>query len=138
MCCEIGREQIRMASDAGKESEKVTMKRTRILSGATFGLIAAVSMVLFAQEKRDGPSALFKEYCARCHGEDGAGKTPKGKQLMARDFTDSEWLSAKSDADLIKTVTTGGEEMPAFGKKLTTDQIESLVKDDVRSFVKRK
>ncbi len=114
------------------------MKRTTILTGAMFGLIAAVSVTLFAKEKRDGPSALFKEYCAKCHGEDGTGKTPKGKQLRARDFTDAEWWSVKSDADMIKAVMIGGEEMPAFGKKLTAEQIETLVKDDVRSFAKRK
>ncbi len=60
------------------------------------------------------------------------------KQLRARDFTDAEWWSAKSDADMIKAVTTGGEEMPAFGKKLTAEQIETLVKDDVRGFAKGK
>lgn len=114
------------------------MKRATILTGATFCLIAAVSVTVFAREKREGPSALFKEYCAKCHGEDGTGKTPKGKQLKARDFTDAEWWSAKSDADMIKAVTTGGEEMPAFGKKLTAEQIESLVKDDVRGFAKGK
>ena len=114
------------------------MKRTRILTGAAFGLIAALSVTLFATEKRDGPSALFNQYCAKCHGEDGTGKTPKGRQLRARDFTDAEWLSAKSDAELIKTITAGGEEMPAFSKTLTAAQIESLVRDDVRSFAKRK
>ena len=32
----------------------------------------------------------------------------------------------------------GGEDMPAFGKKLTKEQIESLVKDDVRGFGRKK
>jgi mono/diheme cytochrome c family protein len=84
------------------------------------------------------PSALFVEYCAKCHGQDGTGNTPKGKQLMARDFTDAEWQSAKKDDQLIKQVTDGGEDMPAFGKKLTKEQIESLIKDDVRGFGKKK
>ncbi len=76
--------------------------------------------------------------CARCHGEDGTGNTPKGKQLMARDFTDAEWGSAKSDADLIKSVAAGGESMPAFGKQLTREQIESLIKNDVRALHQEK
>ena len=114
------------------------MKPTRILAVITFGLIVTMAVVVLAGEKQEGPSALFKEYCAKCHGEDGTGNTPKGKQLKARDFSDSEWQSAKSDEDLIKTVTRGGEDMPAFGKKLTKEQIESLVKDDVRGFGKRK
>ena len=57
---------------------------------------------------------------------------------MARDFTDAEWQSAKSDAELVKTVTKGGEDMPAFGKKLSKEQIEALVKDDVRGSRRRR
>jgi mono/diheme cytochrome c family protein len=34
-------------------------------------------------------------------------------------------------------VTKGGEDMPAFGKKLSKEQIEGLVKKDVRGFGKR-
>ena len=84
------------------------------------------------------PSALFVEYCAKCHGQDGTGNTPRGKQLMARDFTDAEWQSSKKDDQLIKQVRDGSEDMPAFGKKLTKEQIESLVKNDVRGFAKKK
>ena len=113
------------------------MRRTGLLAAAVFGSIAAAGLALFAAEAGDHPSALFKEYCAKCHGEDGRGQTPKGKQLKARDFTDEEWQSSKSDRDLIKTITTGDEDMPAFGKKLTKEQIESLVKDDVRGFGKK-
>ncbi|HYT32539.1 MAG TPA: cytochrome c [Thermoanaerobaculia bacterium] len=112
------------------------MKRTRLLAAAVFGAIAAMGLALFAAEA-EHPSALFKEYCAKCHGEDGRGQTPKGKQLNARDFTDIQFQSDKTDADLIKIVTKGGEDMPAFGKKLTKEQIESLVKDDVRGFRKK-
>jgi len=113
------------------------MKRTRLLAAAVFGAIAAMGLALFAAQG-EHPSALFKEYCAKCHGEDGRGQTPKGKQLNARDFTDTQFQSDKTDADLIKTVTKGGEDMPAFGKKLPKEQIESLVKDDVRGFGRKK
>ena len=112
------------------------MKRTRILAGLVFGAIAGAGVVVWAADPH--PSPLFLEYCAKCHGEDGKASTPKGKKLMARDFTDVEWQSSKSDDKLIKTVTKGGEDMPAFGKKLTAEQIENLVKFDVRGFGKKK
>jgi mono/diheme cytochrome c family protein len=57
---------------------------------------------------------------------------------MAQDMTDPEWQAEESDAELIKVVTKGGEDMPPFGKKLTKEQIESLVKNDVRGFGKKK
>ncbi len=112
------------------------MKKPRILGALVFCAIAAAGVVLFAADQH--PSALFLEYCVKCHGQDGTGNTPKGKQLMARDFTDAEWQSSKKDDQLIKQVTQGSEDMPAFGKKLTKDQIESLVKNDVRGFAKKK
>jgi mono/diheme cytochrome c family protein len=102
-----------------------------------FGSIVGVGVALFADENAEHPSALFKQYCAKCHGEDGKANTPKGSQLMARDFTDSEFQSSKTDEQLIKTVTEGHEDMPPFGKKLTKEQIESLVKNDVRGFGKK-
>jgi mono/diheme cytochrome c family protein len=125
------------------------MKKSRILPGLVFGVIAGVGVALLGLSGGPSgppgplagdqhPSALFLEYCAKCHGQDGMANTPKGKQLMARDFTDAEWQSSKTDAKLIKTVTEGGEDMPTFGKKLTKEQIESLVKNDVRGFSKKK
>ncbi|HLN79637.1 MAG TPA: cytochrome c [Thermoanaerobaculia bacterium] len=108
----------------------------RMLGGLVFGGLLSFGLVLYATE--DHPSALFKEYCAKCHGEDGTANTPKGRQLMARDMTDAEFQAAKSDAALIKQVTDGGEDMPPFGKKLTKEQIESLVKNDVRGFATKK
>jgi mono/diheme cytochrome c family protein len=112
------------------------MKATRSLAALVFLAIMGTGVVVFAGDPH--PSALFLEYCAKCHGKDGTANTPKGKQLMARDYTDAEWQSSKTDAQLIKTVTEGGEDMPAFGKKLTKEQIESLVKNDVRGFAKKK
>jgi hypothetical protein len=35
-------------------------------------------------------------------------------------------------------VTEGKDDMPPWGKKLTKEQIESLVKDDVRGFARKK
>lgn len=112
------------------------MKIARILPALVFGGLVSFGLVLYATE--DHPSALFKEYCAKCHGEDGKANTPKGKQLMAQDFTDADWQAEETDEELIKIVTRGGEDMPPFGKKLTKEQIESLVKNDVRGFMKTK
>lgn len=111
------------------------MKTTRFLAALVFGGIVSFGVVLYANE--DHPSALYKEYCAKCHGEDGKGNTPKGKQLMAKDFTDADWHEDETDEELIEVVTEGHDDMPAFGKKLTKEQIESLVKKDVRGFAKK-
>lgn len=111
------------------------MKTTRILGGLVFAAIGGLGLTVYATEPH--PSELFREYCAKCHGEDGKGQTPKGKQLSARDFTDAEWQAEETDAEFIEAVTEGKDDMPPFGKKLTREQIEGLVKHDVRGFAKK-
>jgi mono/diheme cytochrome c family protein len=112
------------------------LRKTRLLVGVVVLSIGGLAVALFAREQH--PSELFLQYCAKCHGEDGTAQTPKGKQLKARDFTDAEWQSGEKDSELIKSVTEGKEDnMPPFGKKLTKEQIEGLVKNDVRGFAKK-
>jgi mono/diheme cytochrome c family protein len=115
------------------------MSKVRVLGAVVFGSLAAIGIAAYAAATpEDHPSELFKQYCAKCHGEDGKGQTTKGRFLKARNFTDAEWQADKTNADLIKVVTEGKDDMPPFGKKLTADQIESLVKNDVRGFAPRK
>jgi len=112
------------------------MRKARILGGVIVAALGAYGLTVYAQDKH--PSDEFIQYCAKCHGEDGKAQTARGKQLKARDFTDQEFQSDESDADLIESVTKGKDDMPPFGKKLSKEQIESLVKNDVRGFAKKK
>jgi mono/diheme cytochrome c family protein len=112
------------------------MRRTRLLGGLVFGAITGFGLALFAQDTH--PSEEYMKYCAKCHGPDGKAQTQRGKSLDAQDFTDSEFQSSERDAELIEAVTDGKDDMPPFGKKLTKEQIESLVKFDVRGFAPKK
>jgi mono/diheme cytochrome c family protein len=112
------------------------MRTTRLLGGLVIATIGGLALTAYATEPH--PSELFKQYCAKCHGEDGKADTPKGKKIKARNFTDAEWQENESDADLIHSVTEGKDDMPPFGKKLTKEQIETLVKNDVRGFAPKK
>jgi mono/diheme cytochrome c family protein len=72
--------------------------------------------------------ALFNEKCARCHGEDGRSETRSGSMLGAPNFTDEKWWQEeKTDERLINSVTNGKDAMPAFGKKLSKEEIIELV-----------
>jgi mono/diheme cytochrome c family protein len=117
------------------------MKGSRLMAALAFGvLVGWGGVTLLANDRDEGhPSDTFKQYCAKCHGEDGRADTPKGKQMKARNFTDADWQQSKSDSELIDSVTNGkDDDMPPFGKKLSKEQIESLVKNDVRSFAAKK
>jgi cytochrome c6 len=74
----------------------------------------------------DVGAQVFKSKCQRCHGADGLSHTLEGKMSGAAVLTDPK-IVAMQDADLTAVVTNGKKKMPAFGKKLTADQITAVV-----------
>ena len=70
---------------------------------------------------------LFKSKCAACHGADGQGDVPMGKKLGAHNLK-SPAVQAHSDAQLAGVITRGQNHMPAYGGKLSADQVNDLVK----------
>ena len=112
------------------------MRKARVLGGIVIAALGAYGVAMYAADKH--PSDEFLQYCAKCHGEDGKAQTSRGKNLKARDFTDAEFQAEESDSSMIEAVTEGKDDMPPFGKKLTQEQIQSLVKFDVRGFAPKK
>ena len=73
-------------------------------------------------------SAIYNRRCASCHGKDGRAKTFKAKFNDARNLTNSQWQDGVSDEQLYNSIMNGRGKMPPFGKKLTEDQVDDLVK----------
>ena len=71
--------------------------------------------------------SVYASNCARCHGADGTGHTTMGEMTQARDLTDAAWQSDVTDERIFNSISNGKGKMPSFKKKLTTEQIESLV-----------
>lgn len=76
---------------------------------------------------------LFNENCVACHGKNGRAKTFHGRLVGAQNLTDPQWQADTSNAEIIHVIETGPSVMPAFGKKLSTTEIEALAVY-VRSF----
>ena len=73
-------------------------------------------------------AAIYTRDCAVCHGPDGRGKTTKGRLTHARDLTNAEWQNNVTDERIFNSINNGkGKSMPAFGKKLSDAEIDSLV-----------
>jgi mono/diheme cytochrome c family protein len=70
---------------------------------------------------------LFEKHCDTCHGKDGRAKTFKAKFNHARNLTDAKWQAEVSDERLFNSISNGKGKMPAWGKKLSEAQINSLV-----------
>lgn len=85
-------------------------------------VLYVLSSIAIAQ---DHGAALFKQNCLMCHGANGEG-TPTGKALKAASFQ-SPAVEKMSDVELATIIHNGKNNMPAFGNRLTSPQIESLV-----------
>lgn len=92
--------------------------------------VGAMSLVMFALPitslAADEGADLFKAKCAMCHGQDASGKTAMGEKLKIRDLRSAE-VQKQTDAELEGIISKGKEKMPAYGSKLSKEQIEKLV-----------
>lgn len=93
------------------------------------GGLLAVSLPFspLALAEADGP-ALYREHCAKCHGDDGQATTWRGYLYFARDFSDASWQERQSDARILRRINEGPRIMPAFEQTLTLEEREALVR----------
>lgn len=87
----------------------------------TIALLVAATPMLAS----DG-AAIFKAKCVMCHGADGAGQTPMGKNLKLRSLGSAE-VQKQTDAELVKWISDGKGKMPAYKEKLTPADINAVV-----------
>jgi mono/diheme cytochrome c family protein len=87
-------------------------------------ILASAPAALGAQGK--SATDIYRDKCAVCHGEDGAGKTAKGKKLKVKDVR--ETIKKESFDQMVEIATKGKvPDMEAFGKDFTPEQIRQLV-----------
>jgi mono/diheme cytochrome c family protein len=103
------------------------MKRL-FVSSMLLALVGTISTYAMGQSAAD----TYKSKCQMCHGASGAGDTPAGKKVNAKDFHSAD-VQKMSDDDIAKAIKEGVKKdgktvMQAYGGKLTDDQIKDLVK----------
>lgn len=79
-------------------------------------------------------------HCASCHGKNGNGDTPMGKELGVKNYHDAKVQGAFSNAEMERAIkegvkTNGKETMKPFGSMLSDADIKALVAY-IRSFKK--
>lgn len=97
-------------------------------------LALLVCKPVHAQEKSSPGATTFKSKCVLCHGADGSGNTPLGKQLQAANLGSKE-VQKQSNAELHKIVHDGRANMPAFNEQLSDEEITQVIQY-VRQFGK--
>jgi mono/diheme cytochrome c family protein len=111
------------------------MTRTnRFIKGAVvlatgLWLINSATPAAHAQDAKQ----LYEKSCNNCHGPGGKGDGAAAKMLKPPPADLGTVLKGKADADIAKIIKEGGKAlgksplMPAFGSKLSEEQINSLV-----------
>lgn len=100
-------------------------------------VISSINLVSAGQLYAADAPKLFKFYCSQCHGPEGKGDGPnvnKDFKTDPRNFTETAEMNKLTDADIRNVILDGGlamsksELMPPWGKTLTKDEVNSLVK----------
>jgi mono/diheme cytochrome c family protein len=99
-----------------------------VFLGAVFGVLAprARSGEPVIPKARSA-AGLFARTCSSCHGRDGRAKTFKARLNHARNLSDAEWQGRVSDERIFNSIMNGKGKMPAYGKKFSEPEIDSLV-----------
>lgn len=79
-------------------------------------------------------AADYKNACIKCHKADGAGGSfdNDGKEVKVPDLRTHGLKDP--DKELAEQIAEGGDDMPAFGKKLDAARIDNLVRYIRREF----
>lgn len=93
------------------------------------------SAVTASQPPAEEGAALYKQFCAPCHGAQGKGDGPAAAGLPVKpaDHTNAQVMGKIADAELFKAIKEGGQAvgksqaMPPWGGALRDEQIRSLV-----------
>jgi cytochrome c6 len=96
------------------------------LSQFVRSLLALLVFGLFANVMSADAAGTYKAKCQMCHAANGAGDTPAGKSLKARDLR-LPAVRKQTDAQLAAVIANGKNKMPKFSDKLTKQEIAALV-----------
>lgn len=96
---------------------------------AAAGSAAAQKKLSRKAEQLAAAKVLYVANCARCHGADGRSQTPMGTVYNAPNLADAAWWKKERAGDkrLHASIRDGRGGMPAFGKKLSNEEINALV-----------
>ncbi|MDH3493145.1 MAG: copper-binding protein [Acidobacteriota bacterium] len=86
-----------------------------------FGEKIEIVAIKRAGENKAHGATVYKDNCAKCHGDKGEGKK-KGIPLI------EGHALGHPEEDFLKQVRNGGEKMPAFAEKLSEKEIEAVVR----------
>ena len=68
---------------------------------------------------------IYAQKCAGCHGPDGKGNAKMAETLKVK-IPELAASAAKTDAELLKSISEGKKPMPSSGKSLKKDELDAV------------
>jgi mono/diheme cytochrome c family protein len=90
-------------------------------------LLAALPLAAGCAKKPETPPELYAAYCARCHGQGGEGDPRSAKLHPNLDLLVSPMVRRGDRALIRDRIAKGKGPMPGFARRLSPQEIESLV-----------
>lgn len=81
-------------------------------------LVFAVAALPLQKSNLPDGKTVFEDKCARCHGKDGTKGLLGAKNLQ---------ISTLPDAELLQVITKGRRIMPAWGNKLSVQELQLVL-----------
>jgi mono/diheme cytochrome c family protein len=77
----------------------------------------------------DPGATVFSQNCSPCHGPQGRGDGPAAKALKPspRNFHDQSYMATRTDAQLLEVIRKGKGSMPAWGTRLSEEQVAAVL-----------
>jgi len=104
-----------------------------------FEAMTAYLMTLTTPPEVEGPEQTYRFFCARCHGDNGAGDGPTELYLdpSPRDLTKSTFMNSKTPERLLTSVYEGvpGTSMPPWERVLAEEQMQEVLDYVMATFV---
>lgn len=87
----------------------------------------------WAESAPSAAEELWTKHCVLCHGPQGKGDTKTGEMLGIKDLTDKDYVSSRTDEQLLNSILNGVKNeqgmftMLPFGAVLKEDQVRVLI-----------
>ena len=81
---------------------------------------------------------IYAQECKSCHGNSGMGDGSKAGDLKGYlgDFSDPAFFKEQTEGELFYKIKTGRDDMPSFGKKLSSEEDIWLVINYIKTLAK--
>lgn len=99
----------------------ITSRLTIIVCSLSFAFARAVAQTPMSDSIVTA-NPVFQKNCAKCHG-----KTAEGRHFGGPSLISDKTLSASTE-DLRNTIASGKGRMPKYAGKLTSEEIDTLVR----------